>query len=194
MFHSHIITGILGTIVRDGTKVSISDTYTYGFFGLLCHYCMVYMEKNGEVESFAQLIAFVSWCLQRFRQLYQSGKDDTPKMVAIRRHTLRAWQATTSQLNRSRLVQRDKGWKRFSLLWQRVGDLIPPVPDMEADEAAFEVLQRCGWGECLCSVHKPAHRMKICKGCWVVAYCGPRCQKNDWENGGHQKDCRKYSG
>lgn len=153
---------------------------------------MLHIENSGELETFGmheaigttvnrlislaeQLIQFVSWCLQRFRQLHQ--KDDRPKTVAIRRHTLKAWLATTNQLNRSRLAQRDRGWKRFSLLWQRVGTLIPPVPDLEASEAAFEVLQRCGWGECLCSVHKPAHRMRICKGCWVVAYCGAECQK-----------------
>ncbi|EKM50108.1 uncharacterized protein PHACADRAFT_105693 [Phanerochaete carnosa HHB-10118-sp] len=122
-----------------------------------------------------QLIHLVSSCLLRLRQVDQ--EDNNRKVVTIRRHTLKAWQATTNELNRSRLVQRDRAWKRFSLLWQRVGTLIPPVPDLEAEEAVFDVLQWCGWSECLCNVHKPAHRMRVCKGCWVVAYCGAECQK-----------------
>lgn len=208
----------------------MSDTHVYEFLGLLCHGCMHYTESNEyglerlgtyrtssitliQLTSLAeQLTHLVSSCLPRLRELKQ--EDDNPKVVAMRRHTLKAWQTTTNELNRSRLTRRDTAWRPFSLLWQRVGTLIPPVPDLEADEAAFDVLQRCGWSECLCNVHKPAHRMRVCKGCWVIAYCGAECQKkyvlrrvvlgtfliltvsrfSDWEKGGHRKHCRKHRG
>lgn len=33
----------------------------------------------------------------------------------------------------------------------------------------------CGWNMCLCR-QNPHHRMKLCKGCLQVVYCGARCQ------------------
>lgn len=33
----------------------------------------------------------------------------------------------------------------------------------------------CSWIQCLCSL-APHHKMKVCKGCWQVRYCGSQCQ------------------
>ena len=36
--------------------------------------------------------------------------------------------------------------------------------------------KRCFWGACACSTYKPAHRLRVCKGCWRALYCSTRCQ------------------
>ena len=53
---------------------------------------------------------------------------------------------------------------------------LPSLPESNDMTHAFEPLRRCSWTECVCSVHKPAHKLRVCKGCCVVAYCGTKCQ------------------
>ena len=35
-----------------------------------------------------------------------------------------------------------------------------------------------------------AGQMKLCGGCWAVAYCSPACQKEHWKYGGHKNACQ----
>ena len=116
----------------------------------------------------------IPWWFPRLSKLDRN--DNRPKTIAIRRHLRHTWQHITDELKRRRLRRQDDNWGIFSFLWEKVGKLIPPAPQ-ELGEPPFELLQRCGWSGCLCSVHKPAHKMRICKGCWLVAYCGAGCQK-----------------
>ena len=46
----------------------------------------------------------------------------------------------------------------------------------ESPRRPFAPLERCNRKTCLCSVHKASHRLRVCKGCWVVAYCNSHCQ------------------
>ncbi|KAI0821081.1 hypothetical protein BC629DRAFT_422662 [Irpex lacteus] len=49
----------------------------------------------------------------------------------------------------------------------------------------------CHWKDCLCSWdEKPPHRMKVCKGCWRVWYCGMTCQARDWQD--HRDYCLRH--
>ena len=75
-------------------------------------------------------------------------------------------------------------------------------------KSAFLGRSRCAWSKCLCSIYKPVHALRVCKGCWRVAYCGPKCQKtcvdrtffrssflrltalSDWYDGSHGKSRR----
>lgn len=43
-------------------------------------------------------------------------------------------------------------------------------------EQELDILERCAREECACSVYKPKHPMKVCKRCWLAAYCNERCQ------------------
>ena len=111
-----------------------------------------------------------------FLRAYKAHTNN-PKTLEIRRHTRRAWQAALDEMVRRQIGQRDPNWRQFLAAWRRIGDLIPSVPESnETPSRAFEPLRRCGWSECLCNVHKPAHKLRVCKGCWVVAYCSKKCQ------------------
>ncbi|GJE93258.1 zinc finger MYND domain-containing protein [Phanerochaete sordida] len=167
----------------------VTDRQTYGGLSILCHYCMLQIARASGGGPPDRMNSFVASWLARVGELDKD--DDRPKTIAARRHALQAWRRVKDELRRRQLVHQDRHWKVFELVWERIGAAIPPVPSEAAPASPFELLQRCGWSECLCSVHKPAHRMRICTGCWLVAYCGPRCQEKDWEEGGHQECCRK---
>lgn len=61
--------------------------------------------------------------------------------------------------------------RRFEALAEQ-GETIAMGPALSVPGA-----RSCRWKDCLCSLDtKPPHRMRICKGCWRVWYCGPNCQ------------------
>ncbi|GJE93279.1 hypothetical protein PsYK624_094380 [Phanerochaete sordida] len=163
-----------------------SDAQIYDFFGLLCYHFRLHITGGGNLTP-QEVVDILGWFLPWLRQLDQH--DSRPRMLARRRLMRSRWQATSDELARSQVARQSAEWTAFSRMWRRAGTFFPPVPD--AAESPFEPLERCGWGECLCSVHKPAHRMRICRGCWLVAYCGTKCQTSDWEHGEHQRRCRR---
>ncbi|GJE93255.1 zinc finger MYND domain-containing protein [Phanerochaete sordida] len=169
---------------------STPDRQIYGFLDLFCQYAMIQITAAAGQRSHGpeRLNEVIPWWFPRLSKLDRN--DNRAKTVAMRRHLRKSWQNIADELKRKRLPQQDTNWSVFSFLWKKVGSLIPPVSE-DTGEAPFGLLQRCGWSECLCSVHKPAHKMHVCKGCWLVAYCGSRCQANDWEKGGHKRHCRR---
>ncbi|KAJ3523830.1 hypothetical protein NM688_g8660 [Phlebia brevispora] len=50
----------------------------------------------------------------------------------------------------------------------------------------------CHWEHCLCSGIRPAHKLRICTGCFQVYYCNKECQRKDWNNG-HREACGRSS-
>lgn len=48
----------------------------------------------------------------------------------------------------------------------------------------------CAWRECVCYGDKPEHKLRECKQCSRVMYCSSKCQKQDWQDGGHKHVCR----
>ncbi|KAG8978905.1 hypothetical protein FRB95_012043 [Tulasnella sp. JGI-2019a] len=52
----------------------------------------------------------------------------------------------------------------------------------------------CGWFKCATSCGGqvgPEVVLKRCVGCQTTLYCGPLCQKRDWEEGDHKARCMK---
>lgn len=85
--------------------------------------------------------------------------------------------STVQEIDNRRQLRDLPQWQSALVAWRRLGRFMPTDARDEAPvESPLGVLERCGWAECECHVHKPTHPIKICKGCWVVAYCGPRCQ------------------
>ncbi|GJE93334.1 hypothetical protein PsYK624_094930 [Phanerochaete sordida] len=163
-----------------------SSRQCYAFLDLLCRFLKLYMQMFNDAAP-PLLNTYTHWILQ---QLHRLGKDVRPKSAAMRRHTLQEWQAISDEIARRQLARRSDGWLRFARAWQVVHGHLLPEPG-EVQWTPFGAFERCAWGECLCSRHKPAHRMRVCRGCERVVYCGKRCQRSDWEDGGHRSRCRR---
>lgn len=118
----------------------------------------------------------IEWCCIELARRYPTAQVQVNQKVAARRRfTHQAWLSSVSEIDRRRLLRIWPDWQETVRVWRALGRLIPisrddPVP-------AFTPLQRCNWQECLCSVHRPAHHLKVCKRCWLVSYCSSRCQK-----------------
>ena len=51
------------------------------------------------------------------------------------------------------------------------------VPSVPSDVKPYwRIPKRCFWEACGCAGHVPAHRLRVCKGCWRVLYCSNKCQ------------------
>lgn len=122
------------------------------------------------------------------------GRVGPPKaaLAPLRRHTYRMWHSTVAEIASKRELYKNVQWRAVVASWRRLGRLMPAdARDDLAGDDALPPLARCTWAKCECHVHRPTHPMKLCKGCWVVAYCSTRCQRSDWEKGGHRDACRK---
>ncbi|GJE89907.1 hypothetical protein PsYK624_060190 [Phanerochaete sordida] len=165
----------------------ILDETIYELLGLICCFAKdVIVEEEGS----DRLLHIVEWFVPLLPAQPLDLDDRRPQALAMRRFTHNFWREITIDLHQQRLALRHRGWRTFSVLWRRVGQAIPEGPEAVPNEAPFEPLARCAWHKCLCSVHEPKHRMRVCKGCWVVAYCGTKCQTDDWHAGGHREHCR----
>ncbi|GJE93332.1 zinc finger MYND domain-containing protein [Phanerochaete sordida] len=145
--------------------------------------------QQQDVRHLSNLNQYTAYVLQ---QMDNRATDSRPKTAAMRLHTLRAWQAVTDEIARNgQLAHRSATWLEFTQLWYALQEHVAWPAPREPYHAPFGALERCAWDECLCSVHKPAHCKRICKGCERVMYCGERCQRNDWEKGGHKERCQR---
>ncbi|GJE93321.1 zinc finger MYND domain-containing protein [Phanerochaete sordida] len=168
----------------------ISGTQCYAFLDLFCHYITLCMQRNNARPP-ENLIKYVQWYgSQLADQRDRLADDSRPKSLVLRRHALQSWASVADELRMRDLPRRDPAWYPFAELWMSIKRLLPSLA-REPPYVPFAVLERCAWDQCLCSRHKPAHRMRICKGCERVVYCGKRCQKSDWESGGHRERCRR---
>ncbi|GJE93346.1 zinc finger MYND domain-containing protein [Phanerochaete sordida] len=161
-----------------------SSKQCYGFLDLFCRFLRLHMKLYDDAVP-PLLDQYIDWGLA---QLGELDKDIRPKASALRRHTLEEWQAVDDDIVRRQLARTNSEWRRFARTWKAVRRHLLPKPD-ETQEGAFGVLDHCAWDECLCSRHRPAHKMRMCKGCERVVYCGERCQRNDWELGEHRYRC-----
>ncbi|GJE90269.1 zinc finger MYND domain-containing protein [Phanerochaete sordida] len=121
----------------------------------------------------------------------------TPKrrLAPLRRYTYSAWRASVAELDGRHALRDLPQWCEPLAVWRRLGRLMPPDARDDGahviEERTTGVLERCQWRECACHVLRPAHPLKVCKGCWVVAYCSDKCQTSDWEQGEHRSACRR---
>ncbi|KAI0081160.1 hypothetical protein K474DRAFT_1657017 [Panus rudis PR-1116 ss-1] len=50
--------------------------------------------------------------------------------------------------------------------------------------------KHCDWKQCPCHTRVVPHKIRMCKGCYQVVYCGSKCQRLDWESG-HRERCSR---
>lgn len=112
------------------------------------------------------------------------------KLEILRRCSAKLWLSTYQDVRAtartiSPTYRSNAYWEVLFKEWARLRDLLEvqkytnyaaALTEMAQSTPMFGSLTRCHWRECLCNVHKPAHHLKVCKGCWRVAYCNPKCQ------------------
>ena len=131
----------------------------------------------------------------------------------LRYKSVQYWRSANAVLTRgTHAVRSEPAWSSVIRAWSTLGRGLRQYSTMELDADdianAFPEQSRCGWVECLCSTYKPVHPLRMCKGCWTVAYCGGTCQKKcvfilctsqlsnrvlflrDWYRG-HRKVCKR---
>lgn len=128
------------------------------------------------------LSACVAVLEQQRRRGYTEPPGRRPTLDALRRFSAKQWKRVVASFRTMRL-NIYPGWQPLIRSWHTFGTML----DVERYNAAavaeesvapvFPPLERCGWQDCLCSVHEPVHSLKTCRGCWRIAYCSLRCQK-----------------
>ncbi|GJE93340.1 hypothetical protein PsYK624_094990 [Phanerochaete sordida] len=141
---------------------------------LLAEYALRRMQDDPDAVPVvpALLTSILQWAL---RTLSAPPASLSRQRAAMRTHTLEAWRAVAETL----ACREGADWARFARLWVDARELIGPECTLVVEDMhfAFRPLKRCAWAECLCSRHEPAHRMRMCKRCEQVVYCGERCQR-----------------
>lgn len=169
-------------------EVHLSLEQSYGMLAVTAKHVLELIEGRADAPS--DLVrAVIRHCVASLRN--HDPATEGAKTAAIRRHTQATWQASVSgDAGKGADRQHKAQWRYFMVLWRSVGDVLW-LPRRDEETSPFRVLKRCHWVECLCSVHKPAHGLKVCTGCWLAAYCGSQCQESDWKKGGHRNACRR---
>ncbi|KIP03440.1 hypothetical protein PHLGIDRAFT_239037 [Phlebiopsis gigantea 11061_1 CR5-6] len=148
--------------------------------------------SDGMAPEFAQWPAqIIQWCEIALQHAYPSQAG--PRRRFLRQRSWKVWKASIPHLTAMGYVNAYggcsndeatiKAWLHLRLVLSAIEG---PARTPEVDYP-FAPLERCRWAGCLCHVHKPAHPMKMCKGCWNVAYCGEKCRESDWPN--HRDVC-----
>lgn len=128
---------------------------------------------------------FVPPAIAFCRDLLTNSKAQDPEnsslseIDVLRYKSAKCWAATANTLDTRSFISRlSTPINDVRREWTLLGRIMKKYnAELEDDEtrSTFPALSRCGWTEC--SIYKPAHALRACKGCWRVAYCRPECQK-----------------
>jgi len=137
-------------------------------------------------------------------------ENDIPPLaeqqMSIRRTTERVWHDTLKDI----LSIRTSGVRQLALknavlrAWRSYGGAFSlregvdvttcRIPSTPSNLGSYWLIpKRCFLNSCPCSATmQPCHHLRVCKGCWRVLYCSPKCQSLDWK-AGHRRVCRTLS-
>lgn len=117
-------------------------------------------------------------------------EPDSIACEACRRTSAMAWhyaldllssmrpKSTTQARLRTKALSR---WRAYGAIWglrEGVDVISLEGPSPLSDERPYwNIIKRCYYEACPCRATIPCHRMRVCKGCYRVLYCGSRCQR-----------------
>ena len=109
----------------------------------------------------------------------------------LRQTTARVWHDTLKALrdltpqNNLQTKMKEQGiecWLGYGAefkLKEGVDESTQQVPSVPSDiKPYWKIPRRCFWEACACAAGSqlPAHRLRVCRGCWRVLYCSSKCQ------------------
>ncbi|GJE85155.1 hypothetical protein PsYK624_012330 [Phanerochaete sordida] len=158
-----------------------------GIIGLVAKNLVFIIEDETRAKP-DNLLNIVDGCRTLLLEKYDSADS---KALALRHRTYEAWSNSLRVLgNPATMPAMDPDWDDFLDMWKyELGADLQPDDALRAQHPVAADRRHCNWSGCLCSAHEPPHRVKVCKGCWSVVYCGKDCQENDWTKGGHRERC-----
>ncbi|GJE90260.1 zinc finger MYND domain-containing protein [Phanerochaete sordida] len=191
---SYIALALRYAVLYPGPGALMPEAQFYGIVCIIAQWLVPAMEgkETPWPSQKQQGLPNFTDTLKTITRLFSAYRPPKPALALLGRHTHRAWQATVAVLDARRDLRELAQWREPLVVWRRLGWFMPAdAREDDVDEEPRGVLERCAWTECECHVHRPLHPVKVCKGCWLVAYCGARCQTSDWEQGGHRTVCRR---
>lgn len=102
-----------------------------------------------------------------------------PAPPSMRRFSYRQWKIAEDELH-SRTANPHMFVKMIFGTWSRLGrelERCQPPTYNRPEPRDFELLRRCSYSGCACSVFRVTHGMSMCKGCYLAAYCNWNCQQ-----------------
>lgn len=106
----------------------------------------------------------------------------SPPSLSMRRFSHKYWQAAKNKMAAGNYLAKPS-LRSIYTTWKQLGETLQlesaALVSSGTQQVGLElqVTKRCAWAECLCGAYKPAHGLRLCKGCSAVAYCNSRCQR-----------------
>ncbi|KZV63952.1 hypothetical protein PENSPDRAFT_691182 [Peniophora sp. CONT] len=157
---------------------------------ILCH-SLIFRVDEVDPELFAMelVLTWADWkiVLRRVQKSCATNTFAADLMFGIK-DALHAdcvpYLARAQRFAKNNAVERALG--RFTEL-ARVMDL-----DVGQDEISEFNATHCSWRGCpFYSDGVPPASLMACKGCGVTRYCGDDCQRHDWVDGKHKRQCQR---
>ncbi|KAH8094545.1 hypothetical protein BXZ70DRAFT_947962 [Cristinia sonorae] len=125
------------------------------------------------VKRKADLLRTSSWAWNRTLKSLLNVKPNGPTHVRLKNRVVNAW-------------------RKYGLtLGLKEGEENTTLPRPTISSQPYWMMEkRCFWDGCPCSVVRPSHHVRACKGCFQVMYCNAICQQRDWD-AGHKVVCGK---
>ncbi|VDB91606.1 unnamed protein product [Peniophora sp. CBMAI 1063] len=141
---------------------------------------------TGRIKSVQELVVLTRFNAHAGRPFLESMKHGAhqawwPTLRNIQKAAYLAPEATDRAVNMD-----------ISRQWSQVGAALGLSEEKERKRHEREASRRCAWAGCGLHWSTPdvSIKLKTCRGCGEVSYCGRGCQKTDWNQGRHKDKCR----
>ena len=146
--------------------------------------CLVLSQVLGMIEG---LLEAQTRQLSFFWNLVGHSQTDCS---ALKQRVSGAWYDTLKSIaaKPTRNAQHERQKTRALKVWREAGSFLGfkegicattlrEVSEPSDEEKYWKIPKRCFWKACPCSSQAP-HPVSVCKGCWRVLYCSPKCQRS----------------
>ncbi|KIP07092.1 hypothetical protein PHLGIDRAFT_19272 [Phlebiopsis gigantea 11061_1 CR5-6] len=183
---------LFSALLQERPRLVIFERHIHSFFSILAPRMVSTLVGHTDPSEIKRLPEALEICYQLLRNCLanQEPRHRPDDIYIIREHSSITWRAFSSKINQAlRAIDQSTENRAIFQHWAEIGKLLDSVEPEGQVAYCFPPVKRCGWELCPCSVHHPAHCLRVCKGCWAVAYCNASCQQSAWKEGGHRNIC-----
>ena len=126
--------------------------------------------------SAAQLCSILVACRVRLRRARAQPRRPSTELETLRWRMAKTWSATMGALDGCRGSSVYAAGRRAWMALREPLEVAKYAGGAAPERDGAPGLEVCAWDECECCYHRPVHPMRVCTGCYVVAYCNAHCQ------------------